>query len=50
MAMAVKLLASKITQHFSSYPAAFGFQASTPLDNIGLNVPNKKANESVLDF
>ena len=36
--------------YFSSHPAAFGFQASTPPDNISLNSANRKADQSLSDF
>ena len=36
--------------YFSSHPAAFGFQASTPSDNITLNSANRKGDQSLSDF
>ena len=42
--------ASKLIHYFSSHPAAFRFQASTPPDNITLNSPNRKADQSLFDF
>ena len=36
--------------YFSSHPAAFGFWASTPPDNITLNAANRKADQSISDF
>ena len=44
------MLASKLICYFSSHPAAFGFQSSTPPDNISLNSANRKADQSLLDF
>ena len=37
VSLATKMSASKLIHYFSSHPAAFGFQASTPPDNISLN-------------
>ena len=45
-----KMSASKLIHYFSSHPAAFGFSASTPPDNISLNSANKKANQCLSDF
>ena len=42
--------ASKLIHYFSSHPAAFGFQASTPPDNITLNSANRTADQSLSDF
>ena len=50
MSLATKMSASKLICYFSSHPAAFGFQASTPPDNISLNSANRKANQSLYDF
>ena len=50
MSLATKMLASKLIPHFSSHPAAFGFWASTPPDNISLNSANRKADQSLFDF
>ena len=41
--LATKMSASKLIYYFSSHPAAFGFQSSTPLDNITLTSANRKA-------
>ena len=41
---------SKLNQYFSGYPAALGFQASLPPDNITLNPDNKKTNQILPDF
>ena len=38
---------SKLIPYFSSHPAAFGFQASTPPDNISLNSANRKVDQSL---
>ena len=38
--------ASKLINYFSSKPVEFGFQISSPLDNITLNVVNKKTDQS----
>ena len=35
---------------FSTYPAAFRFQSSTPPDNITLSSVNRKADQSLSDF
>ena len=45
-----KMSASKLICYFSSHPAAFGFQASTPPDNISLNSANRKVDQSLSDF
>ena len=50
MPLATKMLASKLICYFSSHPAAFGFQLSTPLDNITLSSANRKADQSLSDF
>ena len=42
--------ASTLIHYFSSYPAAFGFQSSTPLDNITLTSANRKADQSLSDL
>ena len=42
--------ASKLIHYFSSHPAAFGFRASTPPDNISLNSANRKVDQSLSDF
>ena len=45
-----KMSASKLICYFSSHPAAFGFWASTPPDNISLNSANRKGDQSLSDF
>ena len=50
MSLATKMMASKLIHYFSSHPAAFGFQASTPPDNISLNSANRKVDQSLSDF
>ena len=50
MSLATKMSASKLIHYFSSHPAAFGFWASTPPDNITLNSANRKAYQSLPDF
>ena len=50
VSLATKMSASKLISYFSSHPAAFGFQASTPPDNISLNSANRKADQSLSDF
>ena len=50
VSLATKMSASKLIRYFSSHPAAFGFWASTPPDNISLNSANRKADQSLLDF
>ena len=50
MSLATKMAASKLIHYFSSNPADFGFQASTPSDNISLNSANRKADQSLSDF
>ena len=50
MSLATKMSASKLIRYFSSHPAAFGFWASTPPDNISLNSANRKADQSLSDF
>ena len=50
VSLATKMSASKLICYFSSHPAAFGFQAFTPPDNISLNSANRKADQSLSDF
>ena len=50
VSLATKMLASKLIRYFSSHPAAFGFWASTPPDNISLNLANRKVDQSLSDF
>ena len=50
VSMAAKMLASKVTQNFSSHPAAFEFQSTTLQDNITLNPANRKADWSLSEF
>ena len=50
VSVATKMSASKLIHYFSSHPAAFEFQASTPPDNITLNSANRKADQSLSDF
>ena len=45
-----KMSASKLTHYFSSHPAAFGFQASTPPDNTSLNSGSRGADQSLSEF
>ena len=40
----------RVSSYFSSHPAAFGFWASTPPDNISLNSANRKVDQSLSDF
>ena len=47
VSLATKMSASKLICYFSSHPAAFGVQASTPPDNISLNSANRKADQSL---
>ena len=48
--LTTKMSASKVICYFSSHPAAFGFWASTPSDNIFLNSANRKVDQSLSDF
>ena len=50
VSLATKMSASKLIHYFSSHPAAFGFQASTPTDNISLNSAKRKVDQSLSDF
>ena len=50
VSLATKMSASKLICYFSSHPAAFGFWASTPPDNISLNFANRKVDQSLSDF
>ena len=50
VSLATKMSASKLIHYFSSHPAAFGFWASTPPDNITLNSVNRKGDQSLSDF
>ena len=45
-----KISASKLLHYFSSHPAAFGFRAFSPLENISLNTANKKMDQILSDF
>ena len=47
VSLATKMLASKFICYFSSQPAAFRFQSSTPPDNITLTSANRKANQNL---
>ena len=47
VSLVTKMSACKLIHYFSSHPAAFGFWASTPPDNIILNSANRKANQSL---
>ena len=49
VSLATKMSASKLICYFSSHPAAFGFQASTPPDNIS-NLGNRKVDQSLSNF
>ena len=44
------MLASKLVHSFSSHPAAFEFQASSPPHNITLNTTSKNTDQSFLIF
>ena len=48
--LATKMSMSKLICYFSSHPAAFRFQSSTPLDNITLTSANRKADQSLSDL
>ena len=50
VSLATKMSASKLIRYFSSHPAAFGFWASTPPDNMSLNSANRKVDQSLSDF
>ena len=50
LCLATKMSASKLIHYFSSHPAAFGFWASTPPDNITLNSANRKTYQSLSKF
>ena len=50
VSLATKMSTSKLIHYFSSHPAAFGFWASTPPDNISLNSVNRKVDQSFSDF
>ena len=50
VSLATKMSASELLCYFSSHPAAFGFRASTPPDNISLNSANRKADQSLSRF
>ena len=47
VSLATKMSAFKLIHYFSSHPAAFGFRASTPPDNITLNSANRKTDQSL---
>ena len=48
--LATKMSASKLICYFSSHPAAFRFQSSSPPDNITLTSASRKANQSLSDL
>ena len=48
--LATKMSASKLIHYFSSHPAAFRFQSSTPPDNITLISANRKTDQSLSDL
>ena len=50
VSLATKMSVSKLIRYFSSHPAAFGFWASTPPDNISLNLANRKVDQSLSGF
>ena len=50
VSLATMMSTSKLICYLSSHPAAFGFWASTPPDNITLNSTNRKADQSLSDF
>ena len=50
MPVATKMSASKLIHYFSSHPTAFGFQSTTPTDNITLTPSNKKADQSLSEL
>ena len=50
VSLATKMSTSKLIHYFSSHPAAFGFRASTPPDNISLKSANRKVDQSLSDF
>ena len=50
VSLATKMSASKLIHYFSRHPAAFRFWASTPPDNISLNLANRKVDQSLSDF
>ena len=50
VSLVTKMSTSKLIHYFYSHPAAFGFWASTPPDNITLNSANRNADQSLTDF
>ena len=46
MFVAGRMSASKLIQYFSSHPTVFGFQSSSPPDNITLNPAYRKMDQS----
>ena len=50
VSLATKMSTSKLIHYFSSHPAAFGFWAPTPPENISLNSANRKVDQSLSDF
>ena len=48
--LATKMSASKLIHYFSRHPAAFGFWASAPPDNISLISANRTVDQSLSDF
>ena len=50
VSLATMISTSKLICYFSSHPVAFGFQASTPPDNISLNSAYRKNDQSLSDF
>ena len=50
LSLATKMSASKLILYFSSHPAAFRFQSSTPPENITLTPANRRADQNLSDF
>ena len=50
MPLATKSAASKLICYYSSYPATFGFQSTTPPDNITMISDKRKADQSLPEF
>ena len=50
VSLTTKMSASKLICYFSNHPAAFGFQSSSPPENITLTPANRKADQHLSDF
>ena len=50
VSLATRMSGSKVIHYFSSHPATFRFQSSTPPDNVTLTSAYRKADQNLSDF